>query len=95
MMMEINENYESVIVELDEDELEEVTGGKTVVSTGNGVRVRMGPGTEFGILGKVKKGDTLVYDGRKEKDTYGVTWYRVRYKGGIGWICSKYSSLRK
>ena len=55
MMMEMNEQY--VIVELDEEELEEVAGGRHVQSTGNGVHIRKGPGTGYTIIGKVNKGD--------------------------------------
>jgi len=91
MMMEMNEQY--VIVELDEEELEEVAGGRHVQSTGNGVHIRKGPGTGYTIIGKVNKGDRITYDGKSEKDSKGVRWYRVKYNGGTGWICSKYARL--
>jgi uncharacterized protein YraI len=89
MMMEMNEQY--VIVELDEEELEEVAGGRHVQSTGNGVHIRKGPGTTYSVIGKVNKGDRLTYDGAKDYDRKGVMWYAVKWNGVRGWICSKYA----
>ena len=92
MMMHIDENEQMVMIELDEEELEEVSGGRHVTSTGNGVNVREEPTTKSRSLGKVYKGDKLTYAGHK-KQVDGNTWYKVKYGGGYGWICGKYAKL--
>jgi len=89
-MMEFNEN-EMDMMELTDEMLDEVVGGKKIVATGN-VKVRKGPGLDFGVLGYLSKGDVLTYDGASEKDNRGVRWYRVKYQGGFGWVSSRYST---
>jgi len=89
MMNEIIEN-EMEFMELTEEMLEEVAGGKKIVATGN-VKVRKGPGKEFGVIGYLKKGDTLTYDGAVDYDERGVKWYRVKFGGSFGWVSSRYS----
>ena len=59
MMMNIYEDEQFVVVELDEEELDEVAGGRHVESKGNGVRIRSGAGTDYRIIGKVNKGDRI------------------------------------
>ena len=92
----VNENIENNIVELNEDVLEDVTGGKgdteKVKATGN-ANVRTGPGLEYGIIGSISKGDTLKYLGTAKKDDRGVRWYKVKFSGQSGWISSKYSKV--
>ena len=88
-MSDINNN----IVELGDEQLEQVTGGSKIVTTGN-VNVRSGPGLDFRSLGTVSSGTSLTYDGASEKDGRGVRWYRVRYHGSFGWVSSKYSKKR-
>lgn len=68
-------------------------GGGTVVTTGN-VNIRVGPGLDYGIIGSVGKGYTLSYAGETRYDERPVAWYRVHYKGGTGWISSRYALLR-
>ena len=91
--MEMNEMNEMDMMELTEDMLEEITGGKQIIATGN-VKVRRGPGLNFGVLGYLDKGDTLTYDGASEYDDRGVKWYRVKYRGSFGWVSSRYSKKR-
>jgi len=85
---------EGEMVELADDELEEVSGGKTryVVVTGNKVYLRYGPGKGYAHFALVKKGTTLTYEGSK---TYNKSerrnWYKIRYNGTIGWIAADYS----
>ncbi len=85
----INEN-ELDMMELTDEMLEEIVGGKKIVATGN-VKVRTGPGKDFAVLGYLSKGDSLTYDGASEKDYRGVRWYRVKYHGSFGWVSSRYS----
>ena len=91
----MNENNINALnlMELSEDALEAVAGGKKIIATGS-VKVRTGPGLNYGVLGYLEKGDYLVYDGRFEKDDRGVRWYRVRYKGEHGWVSSRYSKTK-
>ena len=81
MMMEMNEQY--VIVELDEEELEEVAGGRHVQSTGNGVHIRKGPGTWYASKGCIKPGAYTIVE---EKGIW------LKLKSGEGWISSKYAT---
>jgi len=89
MTEHINEN-ELDMMELTDEMLDEVVGGKKIIATGN-VKVRKGPSLEFGVLGYLHKGDILTYDGASEKDNRGVRWYRVKYSGSFGWVSSRYS----
>jgi len=93
MMMNINENIDTMIEELADDALEEVSGGRHVQATGNNVRIRTAPSTTAGIIGKLGKGDRVTYTGEKVKDKHHVTWYRVKYNGTTGWISGKYAKL--
>ena len=64
----MNENIENNIVELDEETLEEVSGGKEYRIKVDEVNVRSGPGTNFGINGRLKKGKVVTYLNDKKKD---------------------------
>ena len=76
----MSENFENELdmMELTDEDLEAVAGGKKIVATGS-VKVRKGPGLQYGLLGYLQKGDFLTYDGHSEKDDRGVRWYRVKY----------------
>lgn len=63
--------------------------GNTVTTTAN-VHLRAGAGVEYGSYRLVDAGTTLTYDDT-EKDTNGVTWYHVSYRGDTGWISSRYT----
>ena len=91
MMMEMNENFDTLVVELGEEELEEVSGGSHIESKANAVHIRKGPGTTYSVIGKVNKGDRITYDGAEDYDKKGVLWYAVKWNGTRGWICSKYA----
>jgi len=90
---EKNEN----IVELDAQDLEEVSGGKNkggkfVKTTGN-VNVRKGPGLDYGIITSLSSGTTVSYLGSTKKDDRGVAWYKINCNGSVGWISSRYSKF--
>lgn len=92
-----NENIENVnAVELDAEQLAEVTGGKNssnfVKTTGN-VHVRKGPGLDYAEMGTLDKGTLISYLGSSKKDERGVRWYKINYNGKVGWVSSKYSKL--
>ncbi len=84
------------IQELDLEEMEAVSGGKSskeqIKATGD-LNVRTGPGLGYGILGSIKKGEKLPFKGEVKKDSRGVYWGRVEYKGQPGWVSSKYAKL--
>lgn len=88
----MNENINENIVELNDDALEAVTGGRKVITTGN-VNVRMGAGLYYATLGSVGKGVSLTYAGESKKDDRGVRWYMVKFRGDYGWVSSRYSKL--
>ena len=84
----MNENIEHIIVELDEETLEEVSGGKEYRIKVDEVNVRSGPGTNFGINGRLKKGKVVTYLNDKKKDKNGKTWVYVSDGKIYGWIRS-------
>ena len=65
-----------------------------VVKTTGKVYIRIAPKKTAQILGYVGKNVTLTYRGIHKKDSRGVTWYQVAFKGQNGWISSKYSKLK-
>ena len=93
MMMNINENEQVVVVELDEEELDEISGGRQVQSLGHSVYIRTGAGPDYGIIGRVKNGELLAYAGKIQKGSDGCKWYQVHWNGTYGWICGKYAKL--
>ena len=66
---------------------------KSVEITGGSVNVRSGPGTSnTRILGTVRKGDRLPYQG-ESRDVAGTPWHLVEYQGQNAWISGKYSRV--
>ncbi len=54
------------------------------ISTGNGVRIRSGAGTNYSILGSVNKNAKL------NVISYSNGWYKINYQGKIGYIIGTY-----
>ena len=84
----MNENMNNEIFELDEEALELVTGGKDYKIKASEVNVRSGPGTNYGINGRLKKGEKVTYLSDKKKDKDGKTWLYVSNGKLNGWIRS-------
>ena len=88
----MNENIENSIVELEEEALELVSGGKdTYRIKASEVNVRSGPGKDFAVTKRLKKGAKVTYLGEKKKDKDGKTWlYIACIEHGYvnGWIRS-------
>lgn len=84
----MSEIFENDILELNEEALELVSGGKDYKVKANEVNVRSGPGKEFGVNGKLKKGDKVTYLKDKKKDKDGNTWLYVSNGNINGWIRS-------
>lgn len=89
-MMNENNVNENNVVELNEELLENVTGGKSVevqckVSQ---AEVRTGPGNNYELIGHLYKGEKVTYKGEHHKDTKGRMWVCVKKEKGskYGWI---------
>ncbi len=66
--------------------------GKFVEVTGSLVNIRAAPGTSGRILGMVRKGERLEYQGQSQ--TVGDTaWYLTVYLGQNAWISGKYAEV--
>ena len=82
--------------ELNINELEEVSGGKSgsggaIQTTGN-VYVRKGPGLDYDTITAVPSGTKLTWTGATATDERGVLWYKVTNSSGqTGWVSSKYA----
>ncbi|MFE6165067.1 SH3 domain-containing protein [Streptomyces sp. NPDC056486] len=67
-------------------------------ATVNGLRMRTGPGTGYGVLGQLYTGDRMKLIGHRQ-DRGGQSWYRVSLSGGssgglpggyVGWVVGSY-----
>lgn len=61
-------------------------------TTGN-VHMRAGAGLGYKSLRVIASGVTLSYD-KTKKDSRGVLWYHITYKGKTGWVSSKYAKKK-
>ena len=68
----------------------------TLYLSGNArsVNVRSGPSLSSGIIGILYRGDTAPWLGVSERDSRGVTWYKIKWKDGSGWVSSAYTYVR-
>ena len=66
--------------------------GRTVRVTGGLVNVRAAPGTSGRIMGVVRKGETLEYQGERI-DVDGAPWLLVVYLGANAWISGQYAEV--
>ena len=91
MMNEINENMN--VTELNDSELESITGGKHSYITGNTGKsnVRTGPGLNYKSLGTLHKDESARYLHETSVDDRGVTWYKIRWNGREAWVSSRYT----
>ena len=73
--------------------LEVAGAGRHVTVTGALVNVRSAPSMDGRVLGTVKKGDRLPYQGESKADARGVSWHLVEYMGENGWISEKFGKV--
>ena len=66
--------------------------GNYIEATGS-LNVRSGPGLGYSDKGTLQKGATAAYLDEYSVDERGVTWYKVSYNGGSGWVSSRYCEL--
>jgi hypothetical protein len=92
----MNENMDKNMMELNDDALEQVSGGKGghkfIKMTGS-IHVRKGPGLDYAEIKVIKSGKTAKYLGSTKKDVRGVAWYKVSFNNKTGWVSSRYSEL--
>ena len=70
-----------------------VSSAGTVFAEGGSTKVRTGPGLGYAEIGTLYQGNSLTYLGDTSVDGRGVPWYRVSYRGGSGWVSSRYTTL--
>ena len=68
------------------------TYGRYIQATGR-LNVRSGPGLGYNDKGTLLSGSTATYLGEYSTDERGVTWYKISYNGGSGWVSSRYCTL--
>ena len=87
-MMNENNINENNVIELNDELLEQVSGGKseTVKCKVSEANVRSGPGKDYAIIGHLYKGETVTFKGEKKKDKEGKTWICVNKGTKYGWI---------
>lgn len=57
--------------------------------------VRTGPGLDYDDIGVLHKEETATYLGEKSTDDRGVVWYKIKWKGEVSWVSSKYTELHE
>lgn len=78
-------------MELSDDDLSQVTGGKSIyVTAKTEANIRSGPGKDYPVVGKTIKGFEAKYLGEYRKDAEGRIWCKVAYNHKTGWVSSKY-----
>ena len=84
-------------VELDDAEMEEISGGKgyKIGAVTGDTHVRKGPGLKYKSIGVLHKGDETRYLGKISTDSRGVDWYKVDWNGKVGWVSSMYTCKAK
>ena len=87
-MMNENMDMELDVLELTEEDMALVDGGKkiSVYVNGDRVNVRSGPGKNYQSIALMMDGDELVYLGEKKKDKKGKTWIKVICIDMVGWV---------
>ena len=94
----LEELEEGLMIEMDEDDLEEVAGGKkhSYIVGKNNTNIRKGPGLKYKSIGTMYAGDTLRYTHESARDERGVKWYKVELNGGrTGWVSKRNTRKEK
>ena len=88
--MSENFNIENGITELNEESLEQVSGGKTVKVTCrvDKANVRSGPGKEYAIIGHIYEDEVVGFKGEQKKDKEGKVWICINKGTKYGWVRS-------
>ena len=87
------------LVELDDNEMEVVSGGKKANYMIEGVtgksNVRKGPGLYYKSIGTLHKGEQARYLGKSSIDEDGRKWYKIDFYGKTGWVSFRYTAKVK
>ena len=93
----LNENIlNESIIELNDEELEEVTGGKgsgntRIVASAGKSNVRSGPGLDYKSIGVLHLDESAKYLGSYSTDDRGVRWFKISWNGRSAWVSSRYT----
>lgn len=68
--------------------------GSYVEATKGKSNLRSGPGLDYEDLGTLKAGQKALYMGISAVDERGVLWYYVKLDDQLGWISSRYTTLK-
>ena len=85
-------------VELNDAELEEISGGKANFKIGavtGDTHVRKGPGLKYKSIGILHNGDEAKYLGKRATDNRGIDWYKIEWNGRTAWVSSMYTCKAK
>ena len=86
------ENINENMVELNDDEMEEVSGGKKYITGYSGKsNVRTGPSRDYRSIGVLHRDEDARYLGKTATDERGVVWYKIRWNGRDAWVSSMYT----
>ena len=65
----------------------------TVIADGGDCHVRTGPALDYKSIGVLYEDEEADFLGKTATDDRGVTWYKIDWDDGTGWVSSKYASL--
>ena len=65
----------------------------TVKAVGGNCNIRNAPNLNGNEIGMMKEGQKGTYLGSSSVDERGVTWYKVKFNGKIGWVSSRYTEV--
>ena len=65
----------------------------TVIADGGDCNVRSGPALDYKRIGVMYEDEEAEFLGKTSTDDRGVTWYKIDWDDGSGWVSSRYASL--
>ena len=91
-----NENIMNA-AELNDAELEQVSGGKHSYITGDDGKshVRKGPGLNYASVGVLHKEESARYLHETSTDDRGIVWYKIRWDNKEAWVSSLYTKKER
>ncbi len=73
--------------------LNDVSRDTSYIRATGDLNVRSSPSLDGKEIGGISSGNTASYLGQSSVDDRGVRWYKISYKGGSGWVSSRYCTL--
>jgi len=94
----MDNNEKLNMAELNNEELEEVSGGRSsgsrrVKAVSGDTYVRKHPDKDAADIGVLYCGDSAAYLEEKRWDDRDVVWYKVSFHGHNGWVSSRYTKI--